>query len=340
MASKNLKSEILFKKLKSIKKDEEINNFLSNQSITLPLIFVSSDSLRIKRAVAWITASVEKFQNSEVVSYYANELNSKKAINTVLENLKFKSLFQNEKIVLIRNAKKLKSSSLDEIVKVVEQGLSTSLLILICEDLSASLKKIGTAVIFEDFSANKLAKWIKKEFSEHTQEEVSNEVISYLVASFNGSLAQLSSCIIKICLTSDEIKLEEVKKVFSKELDANSFELFNAIANKNVEASEKLLRTIFRQGMHPLGLNSFLGRCYRTLVSQTGSKELSNPWFARKISVHRNKFSSKQLKNSLNIISELDFALKDGGIGPEDTMSNAILRLCLRQKKAASMTSR
>ena len=110
--------------------------------------------------------------------------------------------------------------------------------------------------------------------------------------------------------------------------------MFNAIANKNVESSEELLRTIFRQGMHPLAINSFLGRCYRTLVSQAGSKELANPWFARKVQAHRNKFSQKQLKNSLNMISDLDFVLKDSGIGVEDTMSNAILRLCLRQKKS------
>ncbi len=335
MASNNLKSEALFKKLKLIKVDQEIHSFCSNQSLKLPLVFVCPDSLRFERAITWLTSSIDRFKNSEVVNYYANELNSKKAITVLLENLKFKSLFQTEKIIIIKNAKKLKASSMEQIINTVEQGLCTSLLILVCDDLSAALKKVGTSVIFEDFSSAKLSKWIKKEFSEYTEKEISAEVISYLVRSFNGSLTQLSSSIARICLINDEIELESVKKEFSKSTEANSFELFNSIANKNVESSEMLLRTIFRQGMHPLAINSFLGRCYRTLVSQTGSKELSNPWFARKVHLHRNKFNQQQLKHSLNIISELDFALKDSGIGAEDTMSNAILRLCLRQKKAA-----
>ena len=337
MPSNNLKSKELFKKLKSLNKEQEISNFFLSNNIKLPLVFVCSDSLRFERALDWILTSVDKFKDSDVLTYYANELNSKKAISILLENLKFKSLFQTEKIIIIKNAKKLKSSSLEQIL---EQDLSTSLLILVCKDLSVALKKVGTSVVFEDFSSSKLAKWIKKEFLANTEKEISEEIVSYLVSSFNGSLSQLSSSIEKICLTSDEVKLEEVKQIFSKDIEANSFELFNAIASKNVQTSEKLLRAIFRQGMHPLAINSFLGRCYRTLVSQSGSKELSNPWFARQVKFNKNKFNQQQLKNSLNIISELDFALKDSGIGAEDTMSNAVLRLCLRQKKAASMTSR
>ena len=133
-------------------------------------------------------------------------------------------------------------------------------------------------------------------------------------------------------LSEEKVELESVQGIVSKNVEANSFELFYAIANKKVEKAQELLLTIFRQGMHPLQINSFLGRCFRTLVSQSGSKELSNPWFAGKVRPYSRGYNERSLRQALKIIASLDFALKDSGLSAEDTMQNAVLKLSLRKK--------
>ena len=182
-----LKSEDFFKKLKLIDPESEVGDFFVKSKMKLPLIFVSEDSLRLRRSISWMKESITKFNNCEITNYFANELGSKNSLKPIIEALKLKSLFGGEQIIVIHNAKKLKASSLDEITKATEQGPNYSLLILVCEDLSAALEKIGTGVRFEDFTAPKLSRWIVKEFNEFGFSDVSKEVVSYLVHSFNGT---------------------------------------------------------------------------------------------------------------------------------------------------------
>ena len=79
MASNNLKSEALFKKIKLIKVDQEIHSFCFNQDLKLPLVFICPDSLIFERSMSWLTSSIDKFNKSD--TRFSNLLNLTDSVN-------------------------------------------------------------------------------------------------------------------------------------------------------------------------------------------------------------------------------------------------------------------
>ena len=326
---KKYKSEDFFKLLK----EANASSALSDLMPSAPVVFVSNDSLRIRRAITWLKESVPRLENTETITYFASDLNSKAAVAPIIQSLSSPSLFSKEQIILIQNANKLKAPALEELTLAVSKQYF-SLLFLITDELNAALEKISTVVEFEEFPRPKLVKWIKKEFAELGFEEVEGEAVNYLADCFSGNLGELCADISKICLLSEEgqrIKNDFVRKIATTNIEASGFDLFTCISQGKVSGAQEKLLLMFKQGMHPLQVNAFLSRCFRTMASTKDStKELSNPWFSSKIKNHSRSYSSRYLLRAISKIAESDFALKDSGLQHEDIMANMVMRFTTR----------
>ena len=333
---KKYNSEDFFKLLKQVETASTLGAFFSELGIAQPFVFVSKDSLRVRRSLQWMRESVPGLSNTEIVTYFAADLGAKNAIAPIVQALSSPSLFSKEQIIVIHNANKLKAVTLEELRVAASRPDLFSMLLLLTEELSAGLEKIGCIVEFEEFSRAKISRWIKKEFSDLGFESIDSETAAFLSESFTGSLGELSADISRICLLSvygESVGVELAKKIVSSNVEASSFDLFASISQGKVALAQDKLHQMYRQGMHPLQINAFLSRCYRTLLAQRGqivSKELSNPWFAGKVKGFSKAYPAKYLVKVLNKLSELDFALKDSGLPAEDLMSNAVLHFSLR----------
>lgn len=332
---KKYSSEDFFKLLKTDDGSAaNMGEFFSGLGLSMPLTFVSSDSLRVRRSVAWMKDSIDRFSNAELVTYFSSDLTSKHSIAPIVQALTSPSLFSKEQIIVVHNANKLKTIVLEELNNAVSKSQIFSLLLFFTEELSANLEKIGTSVEFEEFSKAKLGKWIKKEFTELGFDKVSNDTLNFLANSFNGNLGELSADISRICLLAvdgETIGPELAKSIVLSNAEASGFDLFASISFGKVTEAQEKLDLMYKQGMHPLQINAFLSRCFRTLAAKHGSsKELSNPWFSSKVKNFSKNYSPRYLSHSISKLAELDFALKDSGLPHEDQMANAVLRFSLR----------
>lgn len=345
---KKISSEELLKKLKSateLSAEMGALKSLSKSGLNNPLLLVTEEVVRAKKTVAWICDNLIADKNLEVQKYFGDDLRTKKAGQEVCHVLGAPSLFSPLQIAVIYNADKVRVAAADPIAAMLSNGSASGLLILVAGKYNAKaaffsrIAKVATVAEFAPLSDARLKKWVAKEAQALGIAGVEPKAAHILIQALGGDLQLLSAELAKLsllCEPDEVLQTSLVEQFVSFSPEVGSFDLFAAIANKNVIKAEVLLKKLVSQGFHPLQISSFLSRCLRTLLAMcakeaaTHSKELSNPWFQRNMSKHSRAFSIKELQAATSQIATLDYLLKGGGVSDALSISSVVRKISQR----------
>jgi len=346
---KKISSDELLKRLKlasSESKDLGAINALAKNGINNPLLLATEEVVRAKKTVSWICDNLIADQKLEVQKYFGDELRTKKAASEVCNVLGAPSLFSPLQIAVIYKADKVRVAAADPIAQMLNSGAASGLLVLVADKYNAKaaffsrIAKVSTVAEFTPLNDARLQKWIAREASNLGLAGVEPKAARLLIKALGGDLQRLSAELAKLSLLCEKDHVLEtslVEQFVSFSPEVGSFDLFSAIAAKNVVKAELLLRKLVSQGFHPLQISSFLSRCLRTLLamyakeSAVHSKELSNPWFQRNMNKHSRSFSIQELRAATAEIASLDYLLKGGGVSDALSISSVVRKISLRR---------
>ena len=345
---KKITSEQLLKNLKISSNDSKSSSpiqALSQNGINSPLILVTEQVVRAKNTVEWIAKNLIPQKTLQAQKYFGDDFRTKKSAAELVSILNAPSLFSPLQLAVVYKADKVRVAAADEIAKVCVDGNASGLLILVTDKYNSKnpffsrISKVSTVAEFAPLSESRLQKWLAKEAHSLGIAGIEPKAAGLLIKSLGDDLQLLSAELAKLSLLTEPDKVLEsslVEKFVRFSPEVRSFDLFSAIANKNLVKAEVLQKKIVEQGLHPLQLSSFLSRCIRTLLAMWSketiihSKELSNPWFQKNIKRHFNSFTVLQLKAATKEIANLDYLLKGGGVSDYLSLSSSIRKITLR----------
>ncbi len=353
--SKTLSPEDLIKSLKSAANSPadkpDVLKALEDAGIPSPIILVGTQQVRIRRTIDWLRDSFFSGNQSAVSSYFGQDLQSSTSVKGIINAITSPSLFSPTQFSVVYEADKIKAAAAKPLVEALSIKNSSCLLALTCEKFNsrhhffAKLPKQRSIVEFKDLSPAKLKKWIAKEVSlSGNQAGIESSAADILIQCYGSDVTALSREILKLCLLcapGQRIEAKDVESLSMRSPEVTSFELLQQIAKKNPAATTSLVGDLVDQGFHPLQLSSFLSRCIRTLLANHGraaaneedsgiAAELSNAWFIRNLGAANRMFSKTELRESLELLKELDAKLKDSGLPAELNLNIAVQRMTAR----------
>lgn len=289
-----------------------------------PLAIVGEEPLRVKRLVEYFR---DNFFASDHVSsrvVFGSELSSAKKVKELQLSLISTSLFSKSELIVLFGADEIKAAAAKPLIEFLKahKTLSSFLVMTARKKKSKLLEMARTSVTVDELEGNKLGRWIEKEAKRAGAAGIESDAIKALVQCYGNDLLTLSQELAKLSLLSEgKLNKELVLEMATKRPERTSFELLTQIAAKKIPQALHLTEELLRQGVHPLQLNAFLSKAFRTMLLARSSrpaakeleglgKDLMNPWFMKRLPSER--FTETCLQRCLNILAKLDFQLKDG----------------------------
>lgn len=314
-----------------------------------PLILVGREALRLERIANWLLEQTRTvIPELEVNRYQGSQLSNLSSAQLLRADIGHAPLFQTLRFIIIAEADKAKSAATEAILQSMQSAQHSALLMLLCENISQrsplpwGLREKATIVEVPELSTAELRQWVEKEATRcGAPGSVAPDVAQLLVETFGNDLHALSQEIGKISLSlpaGSKITSAGAKALLAQRPEQSSFELWQAIAQRNVAKSLLLQGRLIEQGFHPLQLASFFSRCVRMLISRIVPLEgqeklpddLGNPWFARQIGPTLRLFQPDDLRAALKLLTKLDLDLKGSPLKPNLLLALTVQRLALR----------
>ncbi|MFN8391041.1 MAG: DNA polymerase III subunit delta [Bdellovibrionota bacterium] len=318
----------------------------ATQDISLPIVLLSTQHLRVKRLVQWLRENLLP-GNSTFASYFGGELSSAQNAEHIISDLVSLSLFAKSQLLVIYEADKAKAPAQKALAEALNRATDSSLLVLGAESVSQKAAMLqaaaekGTCVELTELSGQALERWVEKEVQRAgISAGIEREAKALLIQCYGGDISRLAPEISKLALLvvpGEPLTRNLVEAISLKSPDVTSFELVKHLAAKNVGVAVSLVYDLIEQGLHPLQISAFLSRAIRILVAQKERdpssplpSDLNNPWFMRQLGNAVNAFSLTELKRAVKTLTDLDFRLKDSRFPPPLSMALAVQKIGLR----------
>ncbi len=316
---------------------------LAANKVRSPIILTGSQHIRVKRLVDWLREKFFSAQTASFSSYFSTELTSEGSLRHIKNSLGSMSLLSRAQLLVLYDADKIKAALAHTVLQAIEEGYGNTLLLLTASSfnqksvLISKLVQDGTLVQFTDLDQHSLQRWIEKEVQRwNASGGIELEAIALLIKTYGSdvcALAQEISKLALLCPAGEKISRRLVEQISLRSPEANSFALIAELARKNAPACVALCRLLVEQGLHPLQVNAFLSKSIRTLLAQGAANippDLHNPWFLRNLSPAARAFSKDELQKALDLLSKLDFNLKDSKLPDQLVLANTVQRIALR----------
>lgn len=208
--------------------------------------------------------------------------------------------------------------------------------------------KKAQAVEFRKQSEHDLADWIRKHFAAHGR-QVSTDLCKYLIFLTDGSMSLLGSEIEKIAhyASGTEIQKSDIDAVASPVLNAQTFDISNAIADGSYEKALQKLQDLFAMQTDPLLILGAIGSQLRRMLyaralmsegkGQQALCELTGmkPYAAGLTVSAARKVSDRFCERAMEILLETDEQIKRSFSDPEQLLEVLIARLALEAGHAS-----
>lgn len=263
---------------------------------------------------------------------------SESSMEDVIREATYVSMFQENKILIVRNAfiftsAKTKEEDLELLLKYIENPISLTTIIFTTYEKVDARKKIYKeftkkykVISVGNLSVNDLIAKVR-DVCFKNKFKIDNETIQYILNCCGNNYDLIYNELQKIFLYYQEpqkIELEDAKEIVSKILVDNNFKFVEAVVNKNSRLALKLLEDLYTLKVDPIALIMLLAREYRLMFSVTTlmsnglqkndiCKNLGlQDWQIEKIRKEAAGYYVDDLKNYLKRLSEIDYKIKSG----------------------------
>jgi DNA polymerase-3 subunit delta len=204
--------------------------------------------------------------------------------------------------------------------------------------LFKALNKPKLAEEFIPLTGIKLRQWVELQFK-NSQKTAEPRLLDFLIQAIGSDLWRLEQEINKLVNFSgrSEVTLEQGKKLIHVEQEGDTFQLIDALGEKNAKLAMNHLRARLQSGDAPQYLLSMIVYGFRTLliVKDLISKDPKrnsapgiHPFVWRKSIQQAKNFSLDRLEKIYRRLLDFDCATKTSIIEPSIALDLAIFELC------------
>ena len=281
-----------------------------------------------------ISEEINKITNNPTEIEYIDF--QKSSFEEIVEEANYTSLFNDEKIIVIRNADFLGSKSSTK-TDILEKYLSNpnplSTLIFTYDDKPDERKKVIKLIKLSDnyvyvkpLTYKEVTDRIIADFK-HNKYKISYDDANYITNKCLNNYDLVMMELKKIYLYYNEptdIKRKDLENIISKYMDDNNFKFVDAVIKNDYKLSTKLLNDFKIQKVEPIALLSLLVREYRLMLfskdlykkgysNKKIGEELSlQDWQVDKLIKNSYSYSLNDLEDKIIKLADLDLDIKSG----------------------------
>lgn len=322
------------------------NSLRQKEFYPLYLFFGEEDYLveqYVDAVLAAALAPEDKDFNLDI--FYGNETDGAAIVNAASAF----PMMAERRLVIVREFHHLDNPAQNLLAKYAQNASPTTCLILTSSEFTSTssvIKKLspfGFAVEAKPLYENQAPAWIKSH-AKNRGLDISDEAVALLSANTGVSLRRLASEIDKIELLLGDrkaIEVADVEAVVGSSKEYTKFELGDAVAEKRLEKSLRILNRLIEWGESPTSVLSMLTRHFVMLVK---AKELSsarvsreeiaaalrtNPYFVGKYLQQTGRYTREHLAEIFALLLQADQHLKSSYQKPRLTLELLIFEIYL-----------
>ncbi len=308
------------------------------------LLVQAGDPLLAEETLQGILAKLAKDLDLAIAmeTFRAGE-DSLEAVLGAAETLPFGS---ERRIVLLRNAERLKESDLAPLKDYAANPVPTSLLLLVAVglDKKAKLPKLfrkDQMVAVPQKKGDSLQRWLRERFRVR-ELTVSEPALRFILENSGGSLSELDDIVDKLRLYyagSHELGLEDVAPLVAPLASADIYQLPERISSGDTGAALKMVRRLFRQEEDPLRILFILVSHFRTLLGMKGMREEGykrgeiqarlklDDWRYQRMQPYLSRYQLPQLIDIYHQLMQTDMDIKTGHYQDELAIEMLVARI-------------
>jgi len=282
----------------------------------------------------YIANIIKKYENTVYIDYNTSN------IDDVLAEASYYSMFNEEKLLIVKNANIFCSDKISEEItnKLLSYFSNPNKLttIIFITNAKIDLRKKITKYVKDNFNLiqipslkprdlkNKL-----KEMFENDGYTIEDESLYYIMNNNLNNYDLIYNEVAKIKLfynKPQKIMYNDVLNIVAKSIETNNFKFIDAIISKDIKEAFKLYNDLKLLKVEPLGLISLLAREYRLMlftkilkeehysIYEISSELNLQDWQLEKISKNASKYKIKTLESQIIGLANLDLKIKSGKI--------------------------
>ena len=288
---------------------------------------------------ALINEEVNKITKDEINISYFNYIDDE--LDTILEDAAHLSLFDDKKIIIVKNANvfgsdKSKEDELEKLEKYLENPNPNSIIIFCLTEKADERRKVTkiikdkyTYINLRPMTANELTNKIAREFKEHNL-SVDFRTAEYIAASCLNNYDLIWKEIEKIATfygkEKTAIEYDDVVGLIPRTIEENIFRFSDAVIKKEDKKMFELFKDLKRINEEPVVLLNNLAREFRLMykcyilnkdglrLKDIASELKLQDWQAEKALKNSYNYRSDDILDKIVQLSDLDIAIKSGKI--------------------------
>lgn len=235
------------------------------------------------------------------------------------------------RIVLLRDAERLKEPDLALLREYAANPVPTSLLLVVAVGLDRKSKlpqlfRKDQLVTAPQKRGDSLRRWLRQRCKARGL-QVSERALSFILENSGGNLQELDHMVDKLRLYYagvDELDLEDVAPLVAPLASADIYQLPERISSGDTGAALKMVRRLFRQEEDALRILFILVSHFRTLLAMKGLHEEGrrrgeiqaqlklDDWRYKKLQPYLGRYELSQLIDIYHQLMQTDLDLKTG----------------------------
>ncbi len=203
------------------------------------------------------------------------------------------------------------------------------------------MTRLITVVEFPLQGQNELVRWIQKHFAARDK-EISGEDASYLLFLCGSQMDNLTNEIGKVAVYAQnrQISREDIDAVTVPVVEAQTFKLTDALANKDYDRAAELMYKLFQLNTEPIMINAQIGSQLRKLyaallVKKAGGNVTallqlipgSSEYGARQNMRICSSFREAWYRRMIRLSAETDLRMKSSPADPEDLLRSLFVTM-------------
>jgi DNA polymerase-3 subunit delta len=276
---------------------------------------------------------------------------SEKGMDDILSSACMLPMMAERRLIIIRDAEKLKERDLNQFLKYAESPSQTTCMIFISNKESVdkrlkfftAFKKKGEILEFKQLYENKLPFFIKSEVK-GLGKMIADDAMSRLIQLVGNNLLELDAELTKIALGIGDKKLIDKRDVeeYSSDVKRSTvFELSDSLGSKDLANSLKILKKMLDQGEYPTLILGSITRHFNNLFMVREKLELKvpkdaiakavrvHPYFLNKYITQAKRLSRRDLRKVVDNMLLTDIALKSRKLPGKIILEKLFFDLCL-----------
>ena len=261
------------------------------------------------------------------------------SIEEIIEELKYNSIFDANKIIIVYNCNlfsastKIEDDQLDLFVSYLKNSNPNNILIFIQNEsvdnrkkMAKLMKEYGNVLDYSKIKYNDLLKYIDIYIKKNNW-EISNEIINYIIKSTNNNYDLICNEIDKLKLAfPNSVSLEEAKKVISNSISDNIFKFVDQVISKDFAKSREQLNNLKIFKIDPSVILNMIFREFRFIylykiatsnglnVDSIFKNEGVMDWQLNKIVDNSRRYKLEEICLAIKLLSDYDYNYKSGKI--------------------------